>query len=198
MKWNIFDGDSVDVRIYTSRYEGTHSESADKTSAFTGNHSIVTSSKTRGISCIRRFPTMRLIAGLLVGCLAFTTAHPMRDRSPVSDREDTAGSLWHWDNNEGLSNHANMLSWDGDGPTVWHWMRGKTGSLAGWLNPWQEGIINIIVSGRIYFLRIARADCNVPITSYRSSRIGTSRFHIVSLRSRMNCPPPTHILSWEL
>jgi len=89
---------------------------------------------------------MRTVAGLLFGCMALAQAHPMGDPFSDPDLEYRIGSLWHSEDDFGVPNHANLLSWDGDGPTVWHWMRGKTGGLAGWLNPWQEGTINIIVS----------------------------------------------------
>lgn len=89
---------------------------------------------------------MKFAIALVLGVMAAAQARPMHD--PFSDpgHDYHIGSLWHSEDMAGHANHANMLSWDGDGPSVWQYMRGKTGGLAGWLNPWQEGIVNIIVS----------------------------------------------------
>jgi hypothetical protein len=92
---------------------------------------------------------MKTVAiALVLGALGLAQAHPVNDPFSDPDYGYHFGSLWHSEDAQGFANHASMISWDGDGPSVWQWMRGKTGGLAGWLNPWQEGIVNIIVSHR--------------------------------------------------
>jgi hypothetical protein len=87
-----------------------------------------------------------VIIALVLGTLCLAQAHPVNDPFSDPDHEYGLGSLWHSEDSAGFAHHANIISWDGDGPAVWQWMRGKTGGLAGWLNPWQEGIVNIMVS----------------------------------------------------
>jgi hypothetical protein len=78
------------------------------------------------------------------------TGHPLGDPFSDPDHGYHLGSLWHSEDSEGNLKHHNILDWDGEGPTPWQWMRGKTGGFAGWINPWQEGVVDIMVSTRWY------------------------------------------------
>ena len=143
-------------------------------------------------------PLGATLLSLILAQPSFAQAHPLSDPFSDPNSDYAFGSYWLSGDEGDYAQQGNMISWDGDGPSVWQWMATKNrGGWAGWLNPWQDGQVNVMV--RCIGLVFARRHFPelITFTLVRLSRIETSLSSIGLLLFRPSCQSPISIPSWE-
>lgn len=95
-------------------------------------------------------PLTATLLSLILAQPSLAQAHPLTDPFSDPSHDYAFQSYWLSGDDEDVYTRGNLLSWDGDGPSVWQWLASnKQSGWAGWLNPWQNGLVNVMVRDKI-------------------------------------------------